>query len=75
MMQRSDADVLISSFAEIAKRIELVAHAITVTDAIPATVEGGLQVGCLTEAVMYLANNAGRIAEAIHDVAEAIREQ
>ena len=51
------------------RAIRAIAHAITPLDAAPNN-----GVGSLTEAVMLVGENAGRIADALSDIASAIRE-
>lgn len=74
-MNQDDIDAIICSVESIADRIGDLASSVTGTDAVPAKTQDGGRVGCLTEAIIYLANNAGRIADAIIEVAEAIREK
>jgi len=42
---------------------------------VPLETPGGGQVGSLTEAVVYVAENLKRIADSIGDLAEAVRER
>ncbi len=74
-MNQDDIDAIICSVESIADRFVDLASSVTDTDAVPAKTQDGGRVGCLTEAIIYLANNAGRIADAIIEVAEAIREK
>jgi len=74
-MNQDDIDAIICSVESIADRIGDLASSVTDTDAVPAKTQDGGRAGCLTEAIIYLANNAGRIADAIIEVAEAIREK
>ena len=74
-MNQDDIDAIICSVESIADRIGDLASSVTDTGAVPAKTQDGGRVGCLTEAIIYLANNAGRIADAIIEVAEAIREK
>ena len=51
-----------------------IANAITPTGAAAMETPNGGRVGSLTEAVIYAAENIGRMADALSDIAEAIRE-
>jgi len=51
-----------------------IAQAITPSDAAALPIPGGGCVGSLTEAVVYSAQNLGKIAEAINYLADAIRD-
>lgn len=73
-MNQDDIDAMICSVTSIADQIGVLAFSVTDTDAVPAKTQEGGRVGCLTEAIIYLANNTGRIADAISEIAEAIRE-
>ncbi len=55
--------------------IKMLANAITPTAAAPATDAFGGNVGSLTEAVLGTTQGLLRIAEAIDNLADAIREQ
>lgn len=57
-----------------ARNLKRVANAISPQDALPLNVDGGGAVGSLAEAVVYAAENLGRIAAAIDDLASAVRE-
>ncbi len=72
-MMSQDIDGIISGVADVAEQIGAVAFAITDVDALAVTTPDGGRVGCLTEAIIYLAKNAGAIADAINEVSEAIR--
>ena len=52
-----------------------IASAITPVGALAMPVPGGGKVGSLTEAVIYAAENLAKIADAIGDLASAVREQ
>lgn len=64
-------DVIFSA----ARNLRLIAEAITPSNAAPATTSSGGQVGSLTEAVMYAGQGLASIANAINDLADAVREQ
>lgn len=52
-----------------------IAESITPMSAVPMETPGGGQVGSLTEAVIYVAENLKMIADSISDLAEAVRER
>jgi hypothetical protein len=52
-----------------------IAESITPMSAVPMETPGGGQVGSLTEAVIYAAENLKMIADSIGDLAEAVRER
>ena len=58
-----------------ARNLSRIAHAITPTDVAPMQTPCGGRVGSLAEAVVYAAESLTRIAEAIGDLAEAVRER
>jgi len=58
-----------------ARNLNLIAHAITPTDAVAMRTPDGGRVGSLTEAVIYAADSLTKIAEAIGDLASAVRER
>ena len=58
-----------------ARNLSRIAHAITPTDAAAMKTPGGGRVGSLTEAVIYAADSLAKIAEAIGDLASAVRER
>ena len=59
----------------IAAPIRNLANAISDMEASPGHDENGGRVGCLTEAVMGVTAGLCRIADAIGDLAEAVRER
>ena len=52
-----------------------IAHAITPLDVAAMDTPDGGRVGSLTEAVVYAANSLTKIADAISDLASAVRER
>ncbi len=56
-----------------ARNLAKIAGAITPTGAAAMTTPYGGRVGSLTEAVIYAADSLGKIAEAIGDLASAVR--
>lgn len=50
-----------------------IARSITPTDAMAMDTPNGGRVSSLTEAVIYAADNIGRMADALEDIADAIR--
>jgi hypothetical protein len=58
-----------------ARNLSRIAHAITPTDAAAMKTPDGGRVGSLTEAVIYAANSLTKIAEAIEDLASAVRDR
>lgn len=52
-----------------------IANALTPINALGLQTPNGGHVGSLTEAVVYAAENLGRIADAIQDLADAVRER
>jgi hypothetical protein len=60
---------------DVARGLRTIAHAITPLDACPMTTPNGGSVGSLAEAVVYAAQNLELIADAISDLAEAIRSK
>lgn len=59
----------------VARSLVRAAHAITPTDAHRMRTPDGGRVGSLTEAVVFAADNLGRIADAIGALADAVRER
>ena len=55
--------------------LHAIAKAITPLDAMPMQTPDGGYVGSLTEAVCYTAASLSKIADAIGDLAEAVRER
>lgn len=66
------ADVVLSE--ELVRAVRKVGNAITDGGASPGPDDTGGQVGCLTEAVMGMTSALVKIADSIHDLAEAVRE-
>ena len=58
-----------------ASNLRAVANAISSLDAGPYKTPDGGRVECLTEAVIYAAQSLTKIAEAISDLASAVRER
>jgi len=59
----------------VGRNLSKIAHAITPTDAAAMVTPDGNCVGSLTEAVIYAADSLTKIAEAIGDLASAVRER
>lgn len=71
----SEATNVVDVIDGASSNLKRIAHAITPTDASAMrTPDGGL-VGSLTEAVVYAAESLTKIAEAIEDLASAVRER
>lgn len=58
-----------------AHNLDSIAHAITLSGAAAMRTPGGVKVESLTEAGTYMARSLDRIAEAIRDLASAVRER
>lgn len=69
----SEANI-VDEMGRAATNLHKIAHAITPTDAAPLYTPDGGYVASLTEAVVFAANNLGKIAEAISHLADAVRE-
>jgi hypothetical protein len=70
-----DLSEAVEAIHHVARNLTWVADAITPTDASPMRTPDGGRVGSLTEAAIYAADNLGRIADAIADLAQAVRER
>ena len=60
--------------AELTHSLVRIAHAITPTDAMPFRDDDGMIVASLTEAVLSHAGTVQRVADALNEIALAIRE-
>lgn len=69
-----EAANVVDVIAQVSHNLKRVAHAITPLDAAPAHTSNGGRVGSLTEAVFYVGEELGRIADAINNLADAKRE-
>jgi phage-related minor tail protein len=65
---------MVDEMGRAATNLHKIAHAITPTDAAPLHTHDGGYVASLTEAVVFAANNLGKIAEAISHLADAVRD-
>ena len=66
---------LVEAIGSAARNLNAVANAITANDAMPGPDEIGGRVSSLTEAVMGVTSGLVRIAQAISDLADAVRER
>lgn len=64
-----------SELDSIVEAIQLVADSMRRDGDAWQTPDGRGRVGCVTEALIYVGENAGKIAKALHDVADAIRSR
>jgi hypothetical protein len=73
-MSDDASDSVEQAVDRLADQIGCIGEAITVRVAADGTDEAGGNVGCLTEAVMGITAGLVKIANAISDLAEAVRE-
>ncbi len=75
MKNTIDAANIVGVLDNCSDAIYRVARAITPLDASAMPTPNGGHVASLTESVIYAAENIGRMADALQDIAEAIRER
>ena len=75
----SDSNYEPANLVDVVKSLSVntrrIADSITTLDAIPAEVGGGGRVGCLTESVLYLGKETGRVADAIFYLADTLGQK